>query len=91
MILPPDMTRKLLAAQNTGAFDALMRNLGIVVGAANRIAASPSASGTRNTIGSQHNGDVFYINGELAEYVTSGTTMGQLADLARNLGLRKGC
>lgn len=89
MVLPPSMTRGLLNAEATGAFDALLRHLGIVTAAANGVAGFGGAI-TGNSIGEQHNGDVFYIDGVKIPNVTTGTTLGELARYAKNLSLYKG-
>ena len=89
MILPPDMTSKMLTAQSNGGFDALMRSLGIVTAAANSYAGF--GGGMSNTsIGSQHNGNVYYIDGVEMRNITENTTLGELARCAKNLSLKKG-
>ena len=89
MVLPPSMTSRLLSAEATGAFDALLNHLGIVTSAANSYAGFGGGL-TRNSIGEQHNGDTFYIDGIMMQNVTANTTLGELARVARTLELRKG-
>lgn len=89
MVLPPGMTSRLLNAEMTGAFDALLRHLGIVTAAAESIAGFGGGI-TRNSIGEQHNGDVFYIDGIELKNITGSTTLNDLARCAKNLALQRG-
>lgn len=89
MVLPPNMTARLLTAEATGAFDALLNHLGIVTSAANAYAGFGGGI-TKNSIGEQHNGDTFYIDGVMMQNITESTTLGQLARTARTLNLCKG-
>ena len=90
MVLPPDMTRRLLSAEADGAFDALLGHLGIVTAAANRIAGF-GGSVSRSSIGSQHNGDVYQIGGvTLTEQQARGMTVYELAQMGRALALHTG-
>ena len=89
MVLPPSMTSRLLTAEASGAFNALLNHLGIVTSAANSYAGFGGGL-TRNSIGEQHNGDTFYIDGIMMQNITASTTLGDLARAARTLELRKG-
>lgn len=90
MILPPDATRALLNAEADGTFDSLVKHLGIVVGTAYRIAGYGGARPS-SAIGSQHNGDVYEIDGvTLTETQARGMTVYDLAQMGRSLALRKG-
>ena len=89
MVLGPEMTSRMLDAQSNGAFDALMRSLGIVTAAANTMAGF-SGGLSRTSIGSQHNGNVYYIDGVEMQNITESTTLGELARCAKNLALVKG-
>lgn len=89
MVLPPEMTRTLLDAERSGAFDALLQHLGIVTSAANEFAGFGGAI-SKNTIGEQHNGDIISINGIELRNVTENTTLGELTRMAKNLALVKG-
>lgn len=89
MVLPPSMTARLLTAEATGAFDALLNHLGIVTSVANSYAGFGGGI-TKNSIGEQHNGDTFYIDGVMMQNITESTTLGQLARTARTLSLCKG-
>ena len=89
MIIPPSMTARLLTAEATGAFDALLNHLGIVTSAANSYAGFGGGL-TKNSIGEQHNGDTFYIDGIMMQNITGSTTLNELARTARTLQLRKG-
>ena len=87
MVLPPDMTRKLLTAETNGAFSALLRDMGIVTAAANEISVL-SGGISRTSIGSQHNGDVYEIGGvTLTERQARGMTVYELAQMARRLAI----
>ncbi|MBO7150392.1 MAG: phage tail tape measure protein [Clostridia bacterium] len=90
MVLPPWITNSLLNAESTGAFNALLNHLGIVTAAANSIAGFGGAT-TRNSIGSQHNGDVFEIGGvTISEAQARGMTVYDFAQTARTLALHRG-
>lgn len=90
MVLPPDMTRKLLTAEANGAFDALLSHLGIVTAAANSY-NSISAGRSSQSIGSQHNGDVYEIGGvTLSESKAKSMTVYELAQMGRALALHTG-
>lgn len=87
MILPPQATRQLLEAEQTGAFDAILQHLGIVTAAGQRyVGFGGGMNSTR--IGSQHNGDVYEIGGvTLSEAQARGMTVFDLAQMARTLSL----
>lgn len=89
MVLPPDMTRVLLDAERSGAFDSLLQHLGIVTSAANGIAGFGGVMSS-DRIGEQHNGDIISINGIELRNVTENTTLGELTRMAKNLALVKG-
>lgn len=90
MVLPPDATAGLLSAEKNGSFDALLSHLGIVTSAANRLAGF-GAPVLKNTIGSQHNGDVYSINGvTIGEAQARSTTIYDFAQMAKLLALRNG-
>ena len=90
MVLPPEATAGLLDAEQSGAFDALLAHLGIVTSAANGIAGFGSPV-LRSSIGSQHNGDVFEINGvTIGEAQARSTTIYDFAQMAKLLSLRNG-
>lgn len=90
MVLPPEATAGLLAAEKNGSFRALLSHLGIVTSAANSIAGFGSPM-TKNSIGSQHNGDVFEFNGvTIGEAQARTTTIYDFAQIARGLALRNG-
>lgn len=89
MVLPPDTTRKLLTAEQSGAFDALLGHLNIVTAAANEYAGFGGAT-SRSNIGTQYNGGIININGIELRNVTESTTLGELTRMAKNLALAKG-
>lgn len=90
MVLPPDATAGLLNAERNGSFDALLSHLGIVTSAANSVAGFGSIT-NRNSIGSQHNGDVYEFNGvTIGEAQAKSTTIYDFAQMAKLLALRNG-
>ncbi len=90
MVLPPETTRRLLTAEANGNFEALLSHLGIVTAAADRYAGIGGAV-SKNTIGEQHNGDVYQLGGvTISEGQAKGMTVYQFAQLAGTLALRKG-
>ena len=70
MVLPPETTEKLLRAEQSGDFDALLSHLNIVTAAARRENSAFSGSTTNNSIGRQYNGDIY-------RYILGGVTIGQ--------------
>lgn len=87
MILPPRTTAALLNAEQTGAFDAVIRKLGIVMSAGQAFAGFGGGLAA-SSIGSQHNGDVYQIGGvTLTEQQARCMTVFDLAQMARNLSL----
>ena len=87
MVLPPKMTSALLDAEKTGAFDAVLRHLGIVTAAGQSFAGFGGGT-VAGSIGSQHNGDVYQIGGvTLTEQQARCMTVYDLANMARNLSL----
>ena len=90
MILPPDTTGALLKAERNGGFDALLRSLGIVTAAANGISAFGSVN-ARESIGSQHNGDIYEIDGvTMTEGQARSMTIYDLAQMGKTLALHRG-
>lgn len=86
MILPPDMTKSLVKAEAGGTFERVMRSLGIVTSAANAINLTPRPSNiNRYGIGTQNNSSDIIINGLELKNVSGGTTINELAQLARGL------
>ena len=88
IVLDPKMTKSLLDAEQSGAFDALMNHLNIVTASANGYAGFGGM--TRSSIGTQYNGGIFNINGIELRSVTENTTLGELTRMAKNLALAKG-
>ena len=83
MVLPPAMTANLLNAEMNGSFDALLNHLGIITSAANAYG--------RGNIGSQHNGDVYEMNGvTISEGQARVMTVYDLAQLGKSLALHRG-
>lgn len=89
MVLPPTMTKSLLTAQKTGAFDALLKSLGIVTAAGQRMAVLAGGE-SKTAIGEQHNGDVYTIGGvTITEDRAKSMTVYDLAQHARGLALQR--
>lgn len=91
IILPPDISESLLKAERYGSFDALLGHLGIVTAAANSFAGFGNGTINRNSIGSQHNGDVFEMGGvTIGEAQARGMTVYDFAQMAKTLALHRG-
>ena len=87
MILPPKMTNAMLTAERNGSFDALLNHLGIVTSAAQGYAGYQGGI-IAGGVGSQHNGDVYSINGiTIGEAQARGMSVYDLAQYARTLSL----
>ena len=87
LILPPDITAKLLKAENSGGFDALLAHLGIVTAAGQSYKAI-QAGRARDTIGTQNNGNTYNFGGiSLSEQQARSMTVYDLAQMARNLAI----
>lgn len=85
MVLPPRTTAQLLAAEQTGAFNALLDHLGIVTSAAGAYAGF-SGNISANRIGTQNNGDTYNLGGiSISESQARGMTVYDLAQMARGL------
>ena len=83
MVIPPAMTAGMLNAEMNGSFDALLSHLGIITSAANAYG--------RGNIGSQHNGDVYEMNGvTISEGQARVMTVYDLAQLGKSLALHRG-
>jgi len=90
MILPPNVTERMLRAEETGAFNALLRHMGIVTAAAEQASALEGGS-TRIGIGTQHNGNVYQFGSiTLNEQQARGMTVYDLAQMAGTLALHGG-
>lgn len=82
MVLPPDVTEKLLKPAQPAEFKTRMNELRYLYGAN----ASGIAGNTLNTIGSQHNGDIYtYGNITLTESQARTTTIYDLVQASRGL------
>ena len=87
MVLPPNTTAQLLAAEQTGAFNALLDHLGIVTSAAGAYAGF-NGSISANRIGTQNNGDTYNLGGiSISETQARGMSVYDLAQMARGLRL----
>lgn len=87
LILPPDITKAALSPDLAGRVADRLEEIGFLFGARNSFGAFPvSAAGNR--IDTQYSGNVYNINGvDVSRYVTEGTTIRELAAVARNLGI----
>lgn len=84
LVLGPRLTELLLEPKRNEEAERAMRNIGIMYG--EKSTPVPQTAGNR--IGTQNNGDTFNINGiDVRSIVNRGTTIGELADMARDLGL----
>ena len=90
MVIPPGMTRSLMAAENSGAFESFLSHIGIVTAAANSYSVLGGMS-ARSSIGSQHNGDIYKIGDvTLSEAQARSMTVYDLAQMGKTLALHKG-
>lgn len=87
MILPPEMTKAVVDVEHRGDFERFISHLGIVTSAANAIRLVPQPTNVnRYGIGTQNNSS-YTINGMEFKNITGGTTISELAQMARNLAL----
>lgn len=85
MVLPPDITERLLTPVNNGYVRGRMDDLRSMLGMQTEFG---SVDNTR--IGTQNNGDIYTMNGvTISEGQAKGTTVYELAQMARNLGAYK--
>lgn len=91
MILPPSITRGLLDAEKSGAFEALLNHLGIVTSAAQSYAGFGGGI-TKTNIGKQINGGqtIFNVGGVELKNITESTTMGEFLRQVKTLSLYSG-
>ena len=81
MILPPDVTKKMLSPMSTKMFSQRLDELRYIYGVAGNLAGY-----TNNAIGSQHNGDIYtFGNITLSKEQAKSTTVYELARMARGL------
>ena len=90
MVLPPDITAKLLAPTSNEVFEQRMKELGFLYGAPSlNMPASPHGASTGGA--TYNNGDTYqYGNITLTEQQAKGMTVYELAQKARNLSLFAG-
>ena len=82
IILPPDITKNMLKPISTAVLSGRMNELRYLYGATNGIAGTVSS----NTIGSQHNGDLYsFGNVTLTEGQARSTTVYDLVQMSRGL------
>lgn len=88
MILPPDMTKAVVDAERRGDFEQFISHLGIVTSAANALRLMPQpANVNRYGIGTQNNSNDIIFNGMELKTITEGTTIKELAQMAKSLAL----
>ena len=81
MVLPPDITNALLSPVSNGLVSSRLNDIRMWLG------MKPEAGTTRNSIGTQNNGDNYIMNGvSIGEQAARSTTVYDLAHIARNLG-----
>ncbi len=87
IILSPETTKFVLDAEHRGDFERFINHLGIVTSAANALRLTPQPTNVnRYGIGTQNNSS-YNINGMEFKRVTGGTTIDELAQMARGLAL----
>lgn len=81
MVLPPDVTKKMLSPIGSAAFSQRLGELRYLYGAAGNLAGYAN-----NAIGSQHNGDIYtFGNITLSKEQAKSTTVYELAKMSRGL------
>lgn len=87
IILSPETTKFVLDAERRGDFERFIGHLGIITSAANALRLTPPPTNVnRYGIGTQNNSS-YNINGMEFKRVTGGTTIDELAQMARGLAL----
>lgn len=82
MVVPPELTSRMLMPQATSAFNQRMKELSYLYG----VKGSTLANSISNSIGSQHNGDVYTFGSiTLTKGQAMQTTVYDLAMMSRNL------
>lgn len=86
LVVPPDITEKMLKPQRTVESERALRELGIIYGARS---APLTTAGANNSIGTQNNGNTYNINvdGVDMRNVSEGMTLGEMCSAARTLAL----
>lgn len=86
IILPPDITEKMLSADMTGNVSRRFAELRYLYGVSEK--GNGTISSYDNRIGSQHNGDDYHFgNICITETQAKGMSVYELAQLSRNLGI----
>ena len=82
MILPPDITSRLLTPISNGSVRQSLDDLRALVGLRSMLGSAGSTS-----IGTQNNGDIYTMNGvTISEHEARTTSVYDLAQMARSLG-----
>ena len=91
MVLPPEITKKMLAPMADARFEQRIRELGLLYGARNDLPLAGGARFDNHAIGTQHNGNVYQLGGiSISEGKARTTSVYELARMAQTLNISSG-
>lgn len=91
MVLPPEITKKMLAPMADARFEQRIRELGLLYGARNDLPLAGGARFDNHAIGTQHNGNVYQLGGiSISEGKARTTSVYELARMAQTLTISSG-
>lgn len=91
MVLPPEITKKMLAPMADARFEQRIRELGLLYGARNDMPLAGGARFDNHAIGTQHNGNVYRLGGiSISEGKARTTSVYELARMAQTLTISSG-
>lgn len=91
MVLPPDITSRMLTPVADERFERRIKELGFLYGAKNTLPMQSGARFDNHAIGTQHNGNVYQFGGiSISEGKARSTSVYELARMAQTLSISSG-
>ena len=91
MVLPPDITSRMLTPVADERFEQRIKELGFLYGAKNTLPMQSGARFDNHAIGTQHNGNVYKLGGiSISEGKARSTSVYELARMAQTLTISSG-
>lgn len=91
MVLPPNITSKMLTPVADERFEQRIKELGFLYGAKNTLPMQSGARFDNHAIGTQHNGNVYHLGGiSISEGKARTTSVYELARMAQTLTISSG-
>ena len=91
MVLPPDITSRMLTPVADERFEKRIKELGFLYGGKNTLPMESGARFDNHAIGTQHNGNVYQLGGiSISEGKARSTSVYELARMAQTLSISSG-